>query len=271
MFCLILNYKFSILHLAKTLLSNYLKYYSKAKTKYQVHSPFVFDFVENIVEDDRYYYAFDTIEAQRKNLLLNKKKLQGENGEIVLKKLLEKAISKSEGRLLFKIINLYKPEQILALGTSLYISALYLAAPNSKSKVTALEPYPQMSLLARKYPALNLKNLEILTGSYDVNLHSATKETNLNLVYFDPSFPTSELITYFEKSMAYALPNSIFVIGRPYANEERAASWSNIKMHAKVKLTIDLYQLGIVFFRAEQKEVAHFALISAWKKPWAIY
>jgi hypothetical protein len=38
-----------------------------------------------------------------------------------------------------------------------------------------------------------------------------------------------------------------------------------------VKLSIDLYDLGFLFLRSEQKEVAHFKLIESRKKPWAIY
>ena len=37
-------------------------------------------------------------------------------------------------------------------------------------------------------------------------------------------------------------------------------SWETIKMHKEVKLTIDLYKLGIVFFRQEQLEKENFII-----------
>ena len=47
------------------LLLRYIKYYFQAETKYQVHSPFVFEFALNVLEDDREYYAFQTVEFLR--------------------------------------------------------------------------------------------------------------------------------------------------------------------------------------------------------------
>ena len=38
------------------------------------------------------------------------------------------------------------------------------------------------------------------------------------------------------------------------------ASWETIKMHNDVKLTIDVYKLGIVFFRLEQLEKENFII-----------
>ena len=38
------------------------------------------------------------------------------------------------------------------------------------------------------------------------------------------------------------------------------ASWEAIKIHNDVKLTIDVYKLGIVFFRQEQLEKENFII-----------
>ena len=66
-------------------------------------------------------------------------------------------------------------------------------------------------------------------------------------------------------------PNAVFIFRSPYASKETQAFWELIKKHEKVRLSIDIYDLGFLFFRSEQKEVAHYQLIESWKKPWAIY
>ena len=47
----------------------YFNYRLSAKTRYEVHSPFVFSFINDILRDQRHYYAFDEIEHLRSNLL----------------------------------------------------------------------------------------------------------------------------------------------------------------------------------------------------------
>ena len=50
----------------------YLSFYFSAKTKYGIHSPFVFAFIEEILENESNYYSFLAIEHIRKK---NRKKL----------------------------------------------------------------------------------------------------------------------------------------------------------------------------------------------------
>ncbi|HHM20703.1 MAG TPA: SAM-dependent methyltransferase, partial [Bacteroidetes bacterium] len=47
----------------------FVRFYFGAKTKYDVHSPFVYEFVREVLEDDRWYYAFDEIENLRAYML----------------------------------------------------------------------------------------------------------------------------------------------------------------------------------------------------------
>ena len=53
-----------------------MRWFFRAKTRYNVHSPFVFRFTEKVVEDNRKFYAFRDIEILRKLLLKNRKVLK---------------------------------------------------------------------------------------------------------------------------------------------------------------------------------------------------
>ena len=52
----------------------YTRYLRKARTKYYIHSPFVYQLCENVIFDKRHYYAFDEIEMRRA-VLLNSKQI----------------------------------------------------------------------------------------------------------------------------------------------------------------------------------------------------
>ena len=47
------------------------------------------------------------------------------------------------------------------------------------------------------------------------------------------------------------------------------AAWEDIKQHPSVKLTIDLFWCGVVFFRNENIEKEHFSLIQSKWKPFS--
>lgn len=47
----------------------FLNFYRQAATKYQLHSPFVFELANAVLEDTRWYYAFRDVEALRRRML----------------------------------------------------------------------------------------------------------------------------------------------------------------------------------------------------------
>ena len=53
---------------------------------------------------------------------------------------------------------------------------------------------------------------------------------------------------------------SILIFEGIHVSKKMEVSWETIKMHKEVKLTIDLYKLGIVFFRQEQLEKENFII-----------
>ena len=56
-------------------ITSLLRFYTKADTYYRVHSPFVFQFIQAILEDNRQYYLFDKIKALREELNKNQTKI----------------------------------------------------------------------------------------------------------------------------------------------------------------------------------------------------
>jgi len=54
----------------------YLKYYFRADTKYRVHSPSLFTFVNDVIETDYPYYCYGKIEGLRSQLLQNHKSIE---------------------------------------------------------------------------------------------------------------------------------------------------------------------------------------------------
>ena len=140
----------------------FIRFYWKADTRYRIHSPFVYQFVEEVLEDDRNFYVFKRAESLRTFLLSDNKEIKitdfgaGSHVDGVKKMRRIKDIARTalspafQCRWLFKIVQLYAPENLIELGTSLGISTLYLseAAPNKASFYT-LEGAPEIANIAQ--------------------------------------------------------------------------------------------------------------------------
>ncbi|MCW3105652.1 MAG: class SAM-dependent methyltransferase, partial [Segetibacter sp.] len=134
------------------LASKYLSYFLTASNGkgHGVHSPFVFDFITNVLNDHRTFYAYDELEKLRRSLLSNKTVLTIEDfgaGSAVHKSN-ERKVSdiarsslkpKKFGQLMFRMVDYYKANTIVELGTSLGITTAYLASGNLKGQVYTFE------------------------------------------------------------------------------------------------------------------------------------
>ncbi|MEM7105109.1 MAG: class I SAM-dependent methyltransferase [Bacteroidota bacterium] len=262
-------------------ITSYLRYYLNAKTKFEVHSPFVFDFVNEILEDDRQYYAFEQVKRIYQNLLHNdriievtdlgagSKHTKGTSRKI--SKIAKTAVSPlPKGQLLFRIINFYKPEKLLELGTSFGISTLLQSTTSSKSQMITIEGCPEIAKVANnhfsKFPKTEIK---LRIGDFASQLSKAIAELgHLDYVYFDGNHKKEPTLNYFHTCLNASHENSIFIFDDIHWSQDMEKAWAEIKNHPSVTLSIDLYSIGLIFFRTSFKSKQHYALIKSWKKPW---
>ena len=83
---------------------------------------------------------------------------------------------------------------------------------------------------------------------------------SIGLLYIKQINNAEDLINYFNAALKKINTQSILIFDNIHDSKEMEASWEAIKMHNDVKLTIDVYKLGIVFFRQEQLEKENFII-----------
>ncbi|UCG26655.1 MAG: SAM-dependent methyltransferase, partial [Bacteroidales bacterium] len=59
------------------------------------------------------------------------------------------------------------------------------------------------------------------------------------------------VIDYFMTCLPFRNNNTIFIFDDIHWSVDMEDAWKIIKKHPEVKVTIDLFQLGVVFFRTE--------------------
>lgn len=257
------------------LAAKYFKYYftSSNGKGHGVHSPFVFNFITHILNDKRTFYAYDQLEKLRKELSTDKKLLTIEDfgaGSAIYKSNQRRIcdIAKSSlkpkkfSQLMFRMINYYKINTIVELGTSLGITTGYLALGNLQGQVYTLEGATEVAEVARQnFKKLSLTNIELIEGDFDNALPNLLNRiSTIDFAFVDGNHRKVPTIQYFEQLLAKATEYSVFIFDDIHWSREMEEAWNYIQQHKKVTLTIDLFFIGLVFFRKEQKVPQHFSI-----------
>jgi predicted O-methyltransferase YrrM len=240
----------------------YLQYWFSAKTAHGIHSPFVFDLYNEGIHKKGSYYSYEKIEQLRKKLLSSKKEIDvtdlgsGKSGKKIIGKIAAHAAKSAKyGQLLFRLVNYFKPDTILELGTSLGISTSYLASANSNTRVVTIEGCPNIANEARKhFQSLGLLNIENRIGNFDNELSSVIghQSSVIDFIFFDGNHRKEPTLNYFKQCLEYANNDSVFIFDDIHWSDEMEQAWEEIKKNPKVTVAIDLFFLGLIFFRKEQ-------------------
>ncbi len=252
-----------------------LFYVIKAKYKkgHGIHSPFLFYFLTEIIENKLKYYAYllvdDLRKKMRKDFRIIKINDFGAGSIISSSKERRKvqsiakysAISRKYGELLFRIINYSKPKNIIELGTSLGISTSYLSLVDEKANIYTIEACEETAKIAKEnFEQLNLQNIQLHIGEFRSELPKILKEIKqVDFVFFDGHHLRQPSLDYFHECSRYAHNDTIFVFDDIHWSEEMEQAWSEIVSSPKISLSIDLFRLGIVFFKQELSK-EHFVI-----------
>lgn len=257
------------------LIKKYIRYYLTASNGkgHGVHSPFVFDFINNILKDKTRYSCYEAIEQQRQHLLQNKEVIEVEDfgaGSAVMKsnKRVIKNIAASSlkpkkfAQLLFRIVQYYQPATIVELGTSLGITTCYLAKGNEAGRILTCEGSAAIAAIAQKnFEQLQLKNIQLTLGDFAKTFQPILDETNrVDLAFIDGNHRKLPTIEYFEQLLHHSSASTILIFDDIHWSEEMEAAWSHIQQHPSVTLTIDLFFIGLVFINPTFKEKQHFSI-----------
>ena len=238
-----------------------------------MHSPFVFDFIRTVLLDKNHYAAYDVVESLRRKLLDNHEEIVVKDfgaGSAIDKAnkrqvaaIAENAAKpKKFGQLLYRLVRHYKPSLVFELGTSLGITTSYLALANAEAAIVTMEGSPAIVSLAKEnFEKLGLHNIKIIEGNFDDTLAmTVNNATTIDFAFLDGNHRLQPTIHYFNTILARVNNSSVIVVDDIHWSGEMEKAWQVIKEHESVQCTIDLFFIGIVFFRREFHEKQHFTI-----------
>ncbi len=250
-------------------IKQYIKFQAQAKTSlgHGVHSPFVYDLIETVFNNDGQYYCFSKIEKLRSDLLRNKTMIEIEDfgagsnktksNSRKISSIAKTALLGAEyAQLMFRLVNRFQPKNIIELGTSLGISSSYLASACKNSQVYTFEGSPEIAQIAkRNFNQLKINNIQLITGAFDQKLPKALQLIDsVDFAFIDGNHRYEPTKKYFEMLLEKANSESVFVFDDIYWSEGMTKAWNEIIARPEVVVSIDLFRMGMIFFRKESQK-----------------
>ncbi|RLD35768.1 MAG: SAM-dependent methyltransferase [Bacteroidetes bacterium] len=237
------------------------KLFSRHRYGFGIHSPFVFEFITEVLRNSEEKHVYAKIEGLRKRLRSSQEivsYMDPGSGSVTLpvknRKITDIAkaasISSKYGKLIYRIVEKYTPETIVEIGTSLGISTLYLSKANEKAQVYTLEGAEPVAKIAQdNFSGMNANNIQLRAGLFKDSLPEILSELkSVDLVFFDGNHTKDATLDYFNQCLDKAGNQTIFIFDDIHWSEGMEDAWNIIKANERVSISIDLFRIGIVFF-----------------------
>ncbi|WP_139958188.1 O-methyltransferase [Flavicella sediminum] len=249
----------------------YLSFLKKSTNEHGVHSPFVYELItkclyeKNKVEEIGFYS--DVLNRLKKS----KEKIEvtdfGKGSKVFKTNYREVAkiakvasIKKKNALMLMRLVKYLEINTTLEIGTSLGVGTSCLAKANLKGEVVSVEGCPNTAAMAQnQFDYFKLKNINLLTGEFSKVLPELVEDKKYDLIYFDGNHTKKATLEYFKLCLPSIHNNTVFIFDDIHWSDEMDEAWEEIKKHEQVKVTLDTFQWGLVFFRKEQVK-EHFVI-----------
>ncbi len=244
---------------------DYLWHRLTARNRHGIHSPFIYRLADQVIYDFHARNDYAGPENQRKNLLNNHREILvtdlgagsqvNKNWKRQISQIARHALKPPRlAQLLYRIAAGHQPKTIIELGTCLGITTLYFQQAAPTARIYTLEGCPETAAAARQtFAEQGGDNIELLTGNFDdtlLPLINALPE--LDLVYIDGNHQHEATLRYFNWCLPKVHDHTLLIFDDIYWSPGMKQAWAEIKAHPQVTVTIDLFWIGLVYFKKGQ-------------------
>lgn len=251
---------------------DFLKHRLTAKSRHGTHSPFVYKLTDEVIYDYNSKADYNCIEAQRKKLYHDEATITvtdlgagshlNKNRTKRVSQIAKNALKSPRlAQLIYRLAKNNNPSKLVELGTCLGLTTAYLSKACPGSTITTIEGCPQTaSVAADNFKALDLNNITLLVGNFDELLPDLlAKQDSVDFVYIDGNHRKDATLNYFNWCLPKVHEHSLLIFDDIYWSKGMKEAWAEIKSHPQVTVTIDLFWIGLVFFKKDQAK-QHFKI-----------
>lgn len=251
---------------------DFLKHRFTAKSRHGTHSPFVYKLTDEVIYDFNFNNDYESIEEQRKKLYHDDQIIEvtdlgagshlNKNRKKKVRQIAKNALKSPRlAQLIYRLAKDNQPANIIELGTCLGLTTAYLSKACPDAKLITIEGCPQTAKVAsNNFKALQLQNVDLRVGNFDELLPAIVfAQQKLDFVYIDGNHRKEATLNYFNWCLPKVQENTLLIFDDIYWSKGMKEAWAEIKEHPQVTLTIDLFWIGLVFFKKGQAK-EHFKI-----------
>ena len=257
---------------------NLIRFYLDAVPFNKIANPDIAELVYFLLENETHTCSPGNIEKVRNGLLKNEKILKitdlGAGSKYTkaryrtVKSIAKTALSPQwQCKILNKLIQYFHCKTIVELGTSLGISAAYMAENLYAGTVYTLEGDANIANMAMQtFAALNLNNIKLVIGDFDITLPVILNNTgSVDFAFIDGNHKHKATLDYFNTLSDKSGKETVMVFDDIYWSKEMKKAWAEIKNDNRVKGSLDFYYFGVIFFN--ERYAGHYKVIKRSLKP----
>ena len=247
------------------LVKSFLKHRFQANTRHGVHSPFVYKLIDEVIYDFAPKKIYEPLETLRRKLLSDSREINitdlgagshvNNNRKKKVSELAKNALKPAKlAQLIHRLVAELKPETCIELGTCLGLTAAYISNANPQGKLITVEGCPETAAVAgENLNGLSITNAELKTGNFDVVLPQIIAGLDVvDFAFIDGNHRKEATLNYFELLLPKLTENSLLIFDDIYWSKGMQEAWEQIKQHPKVTATVDLFWIGLVYFKKDQ-------------------
>jgi len=244
---------------------DYLLHRLKGKTRHGTHSPFAYRLLDTVIYDFSPKKVYDEVENQRKALLSDERIINitdlgagshvNNSRQKKVSEIAKNALKPAKlAQLIYRLVADLQPENMIELGTCLGTTSLYLQKAVPKAKLYTLEGCPETAgIAAGVFKKAGENHIEQVIGNFDDTLPDVIKKLDkLDFVFVDGNHQKDATLKYFEWCLPKVNENTLLIFDDIYWSEGMKEAWNEIKAHPEVTVTIDLFWIGLVYFKKGQ-------------------
>lgn len=198
------------------------------KSKYKIHSPFVYDFMSKVLYDKGTNRDYDLM--LRVSHLVDGKRFATRP-------------RRKQARFLYRLVGHLEPETVLSFGRVSALNTSALALGNLRTKVYLEQSNDFLETLS----SMGVVNVNLIHPETDKE--EELERYNTGFVLYGIEDFGDDTWNNLEEGMAQADEDTVLVFEGIHHNRRTEAAWEAIKESEGVTLTMDLFSMGLVFFR----------------------
>ena len=244
----------------------YLRHLRHAGNRHDVHSPFVFTLVDQVLRKRTPRSEFTDIEKLRSKLLSDRRMItvtdlgagsrRGNTQKRQIGEIARTSLKpRRQSEMLARLVRYFNPRTVLELGTSLGTTSLYLSRSAGNGRVHTIEGCPAIAAIAQEnFSNYHAENITSHVGPFAGQLPNVLSiMERLDFAFIDGHHAAEPTLDYFDQCLAKAHNETVLFFDDIHWSTGMEEAWVAIKAHPKVTVTIDLFHFGIVFLRKEQQ------------------